>query len=170
MTWLNYILLMVFPLLLVAAAVSDLVTMTIPNRIPLLILAAFAPAAFAAGLDLHLIGWHLLVGLLALAVSFGMFTLNWIGGGDAKLAAAIALWIGPYFAVLEWTLLFAIYGGILTIALLAFRYFALPLVLLRQEWIARLHAPRGGIPYGIALAGAALTIYPATVIFERLAV
>jgi prepilin peptidase CpaA len=167
---LNYVLLAVFPVLLVAAAVSDLVTMTIPNRIPVLMLAAFVPAAFVAGLDLHLVGWHVLVGLLALTVCFGMFAMGWIGGGDAKLAAAIALWIGPFFSLLEWTFLFALYGGILTLALLVLRRFSLPASLLERAWIARLHLAKGGIPYGIALAGAALTIYPATNIFARLAV
>lgn len=167
---LNHFLLLVFPVLLVAAALSDLVTMKIPNWIPLLILAAFAPAAYAAGLDLKLIGWHLLVGFLALVVCFGMFAIGWIGGGDAKLAAAIAFWIGPFFTLLEWTLLFALYGGILTAFLLAVRRFPLPLSLLRHDWIARLHLPKGGVPYGIALAGAALTIYSSMNIFVRLAV
>lgn len=167
---LSYVLLAVFPVLLVAAAVSDLLTMTIPNRIPLLILAAFIPAAFVAGLDLHLIGWHVLVGSLALLVCFGMFAIGWIGGGDAKLAAVIALWIGPFFSLLEWTFLFALYGGILTVVLLVLRRFPLPVLLRERDWIARLHLPKGGIPYGIALAGAALTIYPTTNIFARLAV
>ena len=165
----GHFLLIVLPVLLAAAAVWDLVTMTIPNRIPILIAAAFAPAALVAGLDLHLIGWHLLVGFLALAVCFGMFSINWIGGGDAKLAAAIALWIGPFLTLLEWTLLFALYGGILTLLLLAVRRFPLPASLLRYDWIARLHLPKGGVPYGIALAGAALTIYPSTNIFTLLA-
>lgn len=165
----GHIFLIVFGGLLVAAAVSDLVTMTIPNRIPLLILAAFVPAALVAGLDLHLVGWHLLVGLLVLAVCFGMFALNVIGGGDAKLAAAIALWIGPFFTLLEWALLFALYGGMLTVLLLGMRRFPLPVSVLRHDWIARLHLPTGGVPYGIALAGAALTLYPEMAIFARLA-
>jgi prepilin peptidase CpaA len=166
---LNYVLLAVYPLLLAAAALSDLLTMTIPNRIPLLILAAFVPAAFVAGLDLQLIAWHALVGFLALAVCFGMFAIGWIGGGDAKLAAAIALWIGPFFSLLEWTFLFAIYGGLLTLILLVLRRFPLPVLLLERDWVARLHLPKGGIPYGIALAGAAITVYPATNIFALLA-
>lgn len=169
MVGLQHFLLIVFPALLVVAALSDLVTMTIPNRIPLLILAAFAPAAWAAGLDLQLIGWHLLVGFIALAIFFGMFAINWIGGGDAKLAAAIALWIGPFPTLLEWTLLFALYGGVLTLLLLAVRRVPLPISLLRYDWIARLHLPKGSVPYGIALAGAALTIYSSTNIFALLA-
>ncbi|WP_222875639.1 A24 family peptidase [Terrihabitans soli] len=170
MTGLNYFLLIAFPALLVAAAVSDLVTMTIPNRIPLLILAVFAPAAWAAGLDLQLIGWHLAVGAIVLVVCFGMFAMNLIGGGDAKFAAAIALWIGPFYALLEWTLLFALYGGALTLLLLAFRRLPLPVSLMSRDWIARLHAPKGKVPYGIALSAAALTVYPASNIFLRLAV
>jgi prepilin peptidase CpaA len=39
----------------------------------------------------------------------------------------------------------------------------LPAFALRHEWLQRLHDPKQGIPYGIALAGAALAIYPQTV-------
>ena len=170
MTGLDYFLLIAFPALLVIAAVCDLITMTIPNRIPLLMLAIFPFAAWAAGLDLPLIGWHFAAGFLVLAICFGMFALNWIGGGDAKLGAAIALWIGPYLLLLEWAMLFAIYGGILTLAILVLRRLPLPAVLARQAWIARLHDHESGVPYGIALSAAALTIYPAVNIFVRLAV
>jgi prepilin peptidase CpaA len=169
MVGLQYFLLMVFAVLLVAAAVSDLLTMRIPNRIPLLILAAFVPAALVAGLDLHLIGWHGAAGLLVLAICFGMFALNLIGGGDAKLAAAIALWLGPSFTLLEWTLLSALFGGALTLLLLAVRLVPLPASLLRYDWITRLHLPKCDVPYGIALSAAALAVYPQTVIFVRLA-
>ena len=48
---------------------------------------------------------------------FAMFALGWIGGGDAKLAAAIALWLG-WGALLDYSLSAAIYGGALTIVIL----------------------------------------------------
>jgi prepilin peptidase CpaA len=53
-------------------------------------------------------------------------------------------------------------GGALTLALLEFRKHALPALLARRPWIERLHKIDGGIPYGIALAAAALLIYPST--------
>jgi prepilin peptidase CpaA len=55
-----------------------------------------------------------------------------------------------------------LFGGALTLAILQFRKLPLPSVLARQPWILRLHETGGGVPYGIALAAAALVIYPKT--------
>jgi prepilin peptidase CpaA len=52
---------------------------------------------------------------------------------------------------------------VLTLALLEFRKVSLPARLAGQDWVQRLHTPNGGIPYGIALAAAALLVYPSTV-------
>ena len=164
------LLLTAFAALLVIAAVSDLLTMKIPNRIPLLIIALFPVAAFAAGFDMALVGWHLLAGAGVLAVCFVMFALGWIGGGDAKVAAASALWVGPFWPLLDWAVTAAFCGGVLTLVLLLARSVLLPTVLANQEWIARLHDTKGGVPYGIALAAAGLLVYPTTDIFARLAV
>jgi prepilin peptidase CpaA len=96
-----------------------------------------------------------------LVVSFVLFTQGWIGGGDAKLAAATALWFG-FDHLLDYLIYASLFGGVLTIALLQFRRWPLPDVLARQGWIERLHERSGGVPYGIALAAAALVIYPHT--------
>jgi prepilin peptidase CpaA len=165
MTVFGYLLLMAFPALLVAAAVYDLMTMTIPNRLALAVALLFPVAALVAGLELMTFGWHLAAGLGVLCVCFGLFAMNWIGGGDAKLAAGIALWTGPFIPLLEWTILAGIFGGILTLALLFARRLPLPQVFARQPWIARLHDHRTGVPYGIALAAAGLAIYPSLAIF-----
>jgi prepilin peptidase CpaA len=170
MSFFSNLLLFAFAALLVLAAVWDLMTMTIPNRLSLAAVALFPVAALVAGLEPATIGWHALAGLGVLCVCFGLFALNWIGGGDAKLAAAIALWIGPFMPLLEWAMLSAIYGGVLTLALLFARRIPLPAVLARQDWIARLHHPKTGVPYGIALAAGGLTVYPSLAIFARLAV
>ena len=94
-----------------------------------------------------------------LAVTFAMFAAGWMGGGDAKLAAGIALWLG-FADLLDYCMLASILGGVLTLALLAARRYPLPLMLARIPWALRLHAPETGIPYGIALALAALAILP----------
>jgi prepilin peptidase CpaA len=44
----------------------------------------------------------------------------------------------------------------------------LPKLLAGREWAERLHKPDGGVPYGIALAAAALVIYPYTIWMETL--
>ena len=53
-------------------------------------------------------------------------------------------------------------GGALTLLLIQFRMLALPQTLARQQWLARLHSKDSGVPYGIALAAAALLVYPDT--------
>jgi len=50
----------------------------------------------------------------------------------------------------------------LTLAMIRFRLMPLPQALAEQEWVKRLHRLDGGVPYGIALAAAALLIYPDT--------
>jgi prepilin peptidase CpaA len=107
------------------------------------------------------IGWHLAAGLLVLAASFVLFTQGWIGGGDAKLAAATALWFG-FGHLLDYLLYASLFGGALTLLLLQFRHLRLPGKLAQQQWIQRLHEPTTGVPYGIALAAAALVVYPQT--------
>ena len=66
------------------------------------------------------IGWSVAIAAGVLIGMFVMFGLGWIGGGDAKLAAVIALWLGADHA-LAYVLYTALFGGILTIALLQFR-------------------------------------------------
>src|SRR5713226_4973662 len=64
--------------------------------------------------------------------------------------------------LLPYLLLASVFGGLLTLALLQFRTAPLPPWLARQDWVERLHRRDGGVPYGIALAAAALAIYPHT--------
>jgi prepilin peptidase CpaA len=153
--------LLVFPGLMLFAAASDLLTMTIPNRIAIALGAAFLILAVVLRLPAEIIGWHLLAGLFVLAITFGLFAARWIGGGDAKLAAATALWMG-WENLADYALCATILGGVLTLALLQLRKWPLPAVFGRQEWIARLHDKATGVPYGIALALAGLILYPDT--------
>jgi prepilin peptidase CpaA len=150
----------VVPFGLAFAAASDLTTMTIPNRLQLILVSAFALAAFAAGMSLPTVGMHLGAGVLVLAVAFGCFAFGWIGGGDAKLAAVTALWLGFGATLMQYLLLAAIYGGVLALGLLWLRTQPLPALLAGQGWVTRLHDEKSGIPYGIALAAAALTVWP----------
>ena len=55
----------------------------------------------------------------------------------------------------------AMLGGVLTIVLLLFRKLPLPAFMDRLAWIQRLHQQDTGVPYGIAIAAAALILYPA---------
>jgi prepilin peptidase CpaA len=129
---------------------------------------AFFALALLVGMPVAQIGYHVLAGALVLAVCFSFFAMGWIGGGDAKLAAATALWLG--FAHLpQYLFVASIIGGVLTLALLGIRRFPLPQPLVRERWIARLHEPTTGVPYGIALAAAGLLVYPQTLFMQALA-
>ena len=153
--------LLLFPAMMAFAASADLLTMTISNRIPLILTAGFFILAGLDGVPAAEIGNHFVAGLLTLVVCFAFFTRGWIGGGDAKLAAATALWFG-WSDLLGYLLHASLLGGALTLLLLEFRRHTLPPALAGQAWVARLHEPGGGVPYGIALAAAALLIYPST--------
>jgi prepilin peptidase CpaA len=153
--------LLLFPAMMAFAASSDLLTMTISNRISLILVGGYFVLALATGADMVQIYSHLGAGLLALAVTFVLFSQGWIGGGDAKLAAATALWLG-FDYLLDYLVCASLLGGALTLLLIQFRNMPLPAVLVGREWAERLHRQDSGVPYGIALAVAALLIYPHT--------
>ena len=153
--------LLLFPAIMAFAASTDLFTMKISNYVPIGLATGFFALAALEGLPVTEIGGHLAAGAAVLAVCFVFFARGWIGGGDAKLAAATALWFGwPH--LYDYFLYASLLGGALTLLLLEFRRRSLPPALAGQAWLARLHQPDGGVPYGIALAAAALLVYPST--------
>jgi prepilin peptidase CpaA len=145
---------------LVIAAVWDAWKFRIPNILPMVIAAAFIPAALLSPQPIEW-AWHLGMGLVMLVAGALLFARGLAGGGDVKLAAACALWMGP---LLPGFLVFmTILGGVVVLVLLALRYslamvmlfvpmpdITLPRILLRGE----------GVPYGIAIAGAGLWMAP----------
>jgi prepilin peptidase CpaA len=153
--------LLLFPALMAFAASSDLLTMTISNRLSLALAGGFFLLALATGMSLHAFGMHLGAAAAVLVAAFVFFSQGWIGGGDAKLAAATALWFG-FDHLLDYMIYASLFGGALTLAILQFRKLPLPSVLARQAWVLRLHESGGGVPYGIALAAAALVVYRKT--------
>jgi len=160
--------LILFPATMAFAATSDLLTMTIANRISLTLVAGFAMVAVLCGLSGIALVSHLAAGAAVLAVAFFCFARHWIGGGDAKLAAATALWLG-FGNLFEYLIYASILGGALTLLIILFRTMPLPAVLAGSEWAERLHRHDAGIPYGIALAAAALIVYPHSAWMVRLA-
>jgi prepilin peptidase CpaA len=151
---------LVFPVLVIVAAVRDATSFTIPNWISLALVAAFPLAALAAGLPPLEIARHAGVGAIALAAGMALFALRWAGGGDAKLLAASALWLG-WPDVAQFLAVMALSGGTLAVVLLTLRSAALrPFVMLGPEWVTRLAKPGESIPYGLAIAVGALTVFP----------
>jgi len=153
--------LLLFPALMAFAAASDLLTMTISNRVSLALVSGFLALALLSGLGSYDILSHIGAGFTVLTVAFACFAMGWVGGGDAKVAAAAALWFG-FGHLLSYLVYASLFGGALTLLLLQFRQWPLPYPLNGQAWLNRLHDKQSGIPYGIALAIGALMVYPET--------
>jgi len=156
-----------FPAMMAFAASSDLLTMTISNRVSLILALGFfalAPVSGMSGADMLM---HLAAGGTVLVAGFFCFARGWMGGGDAKLAAATALWLG-FDHLFDYLIYASLFGGALTLLLLQFRMLPLPRLLAGQEWAARLHEKDCGVPYGIALAAAALCVYPDTTFMKSI--
>jgi prepilin peptidase CpaA len=164
----DLLILTIFPGAMAYAAATDLFTMTVPNRLALVLVISFFVLAPFVGLSLTDIGLHVGLAALALAVTFVLFSFGWIGGGDAKLFAATCLWLTPA-TILVYSIYAALLGGALTLLLLFWRGLPLPVMLTTQGWLVRLHDPKVGVPYGIALAAAGLLVYPATPFMAALA-
>jgi len=163
--------LLVFPALVILGGVCDLVSFRIPNWISLGLLAGFV-AAVAAGVASGAapagLGLNLAAGAGALAAGAAMFALRWIGGGDAKLFAAGALWLG-WPALTTFLLVTCLAGGALAVALLGLRSASLrPLVLSGPAWFARLGEPDESVPYGVAITIGALAAFPTCALMQAL--
>ena len=161
------VILLFFPLAMAFAASSDLLTMRISNRLVLLLVLGFFAVALLVELPLQQFAMHVLCAVVVLVVAFSLFALGWIGGGDAKLAAATTLWLG-FGLALPYLMYTALLGGGLTLAILILRRVPLAPVIARFRWLERLHDSKQGIPYGVAMAFAGLLTYSNSAIFERL--
>jgi prepilin peptidase CpaA len=150
-----------FPALMAFAASSDIFSTTTSNRVSLALAAGFLVLALLGGMGLYDIAMHLAAGLTVLVIAFACFAMGWVGGGDAKVVSAAALWFG-FDHLMNFLLYASLFGGVLTLLLLQFRQWPLPYAFANQTWLMRLHNKENRIPYGIALAIGALMIYPET--------
>ncbi len=148
-----------------AAALSDVRSLTIPNRLNIAIAALFFPAALMSGLPWEFLGGHLLVGLAAFVIGFGLFSFGIIGGGDAKMVPGVLLWMGPG-AALPFLLVMALAGGALTLLILATRR-SIPAGMV-PEFIRPPFEPGAGVPYGVAIAAGAILAGPFTPLLSGL--
>lgn len=157
---LSILALFIFPVLMAYAASSDLLTMRIANWLVFLVAGSYFVLAFAAQLPLSEIGMSMAAAAIVLAVAFTFFAFGWIGGGDAKLFAAVVLWLG-WPAAGPFMLVTALAGGALTLGLLSLRsgWFE-PVLAGSPPWVRKLGAKDGDIPYGVAIAVGALMAFP----------
>jgi len=148
-----------FAALVIMAAIKDLASFTIPNWISIALTAAFAPAAWLAGLSLPEIGICFAIAFGVLVLAIGMFALGWVGGGDAKLMAAATLWVGLK-GLVAYAVFTGLAGGALALALLGLRSAWLrPLTTAGPAWTRRLATPGEAAPYGVAIALGALAAF-----------
>ena len=138
------ILLGILALLLVVAAVIDVRTFTISNRLNLAVALGAPLFWWSIGLPLTNIGVQTAIAAGVFALLAGAFYAGMMGGGDVKLAAALALWFSPA-STLTFLILMSIAGGVLTLVVVAI-----------HRMKKKLGKPE--IPYGVAIAFGALAI------------
>lgn len=141
-TYFSYGLLAALAIALLFAAFTDIRSRHISNKLNAGIALCAPLFWWATGLGLGDIAWQLGVALATLVITAGFFAMRWMGGGDVKLLTALALWVPPLI-FLNLVLAMAIIGGVLTVAFGAWH-------------IARRQRDRLAIPYGVAIAAAAL--------------
>ncbi len=153
------------PLLMIAAAVSDVAAMKIPNWLTALMALSFFPMAFVIGMPFAVMAWHVTAGVALFALGFLLFSVGLYGGGDAKLMAAAGLWFGTS-QTLPFLVATVAVGGLLCLAFMAWSFFVFSF---------DLHGPEGAkgrglikqmmslnVPYGLAIAAGAIIAFPGT--------
>ncbi|TCS07316.1 prepilin peptidase [Rhizobium sp. BK418] len=158
------VILLIFPLCLAFAAMSDLLTMTIPNRVSLILVISFAVLAPLSGLALPAIGMHAVGAAIVFGICFALFALNVMGGGDAKLLSAAALWFGYDSALLSFLTYVSIVGGLVTLAILVIRSQANTILAIGLPMPNSLLLAKK-IPYGIAIAIGGFMAFPSSPLF-----
>jgi len=155
----------VLPLCLLFAALTDLFTLTIPNRISVILLSAFIALAPLAGLGIGQVGLHIAASALVFAVCFSLFAVNVMGGGDAKLLTTSALWFGFNASLATFLLYVSVFGGLLTVAILLLRSKENS-ILAAGIPVPSLLLTAKKIPYGIAIALGGFAAYPSSPLMQ----
>ncbi len=161
---LAYLFLSILPAALVVAAINDMMEMKIPNWISVVLVAAYPCAALYFQIPLADVMASVLLALVVLAFGFTLFAFNLLGGGDAKLLAAVAPWMG-LGAFAYFTIYMVLAGGALALALVLFRQIPPLPIYANTGWIMNLHNARGKMPYGAAIAVGGLLAMPRSVLF-----
>ncbi len=153
------------PLCLAFAALNDLFSMTIPNRISLILLLSFIVVAPFTGMEWQTFAMSIAAAAAVFFACFALFAANVMGGGDAKLLTAAALWYGFNASLIEFLLAVTFIGGVLTLGILLLRS--------RSQEIMAAGIPipdsllvAKKIPYGIGIAIAGLLTYGETPIVK----
>ncbi len=144
-----------FPAMMLAAGIGDCLTMKIPNWLNGLIGLSFFAVALLVGMPLETLGWHVAAGAIMLAIGFTLFSLGYIGGGDAKLVTVAALWLG-LSQLIQFLVIMALAGGALAIIMKFWWWIRLESELRGFDRIKSMIKSSIQLPYGIAIAAGAL--------------
>ena len=137
--------------LLAVAALQDSARLRISNLLPIAILLLGFVAIALVGPAFAL--WqNLLVFVATLTLGTLLFGMGRLGGGDVKLLAATALWF-DLGGAWRFVLAVMIAGGVLALLVLAVRMIGWSEAARRRFVIL---TPKGGIPYGVAIAAGAV--------------
>jgi len=160
-----YLILSVFPAALLMAAANDIYEFKIPNWISIVMVCAYPAAALAVGASPQIILEGLLIGVSVLAVGLALYAGKIIGGGDAKLFAATAPWIG-ISALGVFLFYTAIAGLVLFFVLRMFRKLPILPVYAHAPWLIQLHQRKKDLPYAVAIAAGGLLSFSQTPLFQ----
>jgi len=153
---LHYLCIAAFAGSLIYAATSDIRSLEIPNRVSIIIAAAFLPAALITGLPISTIGLHYGIGIGVFAVGAFLFSRGLVGGGDVKLLAAVCIWwsigdLGKYLITV------ALLGGLLALVTIVAR--KTPVLNRALPWLTDDSVSEQSIPYGVAIAIAGFVLF-----------
>jgi len=108
-----------FLLLMAVAAFRDLAAWRLPNWLCISVALGYIPWAWASGAGWSSVGWALAAGALVLGAGYLLYEIRAWSAGDAKLSAAVALWIGLNFELFWFFLIMSLAGGVLAMVSLA---------------------------------------------------
>lgn len=160
-----YIVLAVFPAAILVAAANDIYEFKIPNWVSIILVCAYPVAGLAVGASPRIILEGLLIGAGALTLGFALFAGKIVGGGDAKLLAAISPWIGAS-ALGVFLFYTAVSGLALAMVISAFRQFPVLPVYAHAPWLIQLHERKKDLPYAVALAAGGLISFSQTPFYQ----
>ena len=150
MSFLLIALLLILFVVTMASCVSDFRSLRIPNSHSLAVIGLFIPAYLFAPDSFGLWWYPFLAAGLMFFISYVMFCYGLMGGGDSKLATALALWVGLK-GLMIYVFWMAVAGGVIAafgLWLKAKKPFKNPT---EGSWIAQAQGGRNAVPYGIAI-------------------
>lgn len=160
-----YLVIAVFPAALLMAAANDIYEFKIPNWISIILACAYPVAGLAVGASSHIVLQGMALGAGALAFGFALYAGKIVGGGDAKLFAAICPWIGT-LEIGMFLFYTAISGLFLAMAMGVFRKLPILPVYAHAPWLIELHRRKKDLPYAVALASGGLISFSQTPFFQ----